>query len=205
MNHPSVRLSKTKTLLFSLLLLTAVLALSGCTLGIFDQVIPPEPVRVTNESGRAFSLLGICWEGHLLLHKAAADDVRQAVFPGKLLDGAESVRLVGITSENQVFVSEAEKVKGKDRLELKAVQPAVGEDMPLLSQIPPLDQWQTSRAKGQVSASFQGDTALHYRVFVLGRGTRLAPSDWNTQNEPVQVSWEENRGMTQSWLLLKAE
>ncbi|NLE69619.1 MAG: hypothetical protein GX611_05450, partial [Clostridiales bacterium] len=68
-----------------------------------------------------------------------------------------------------------------------------------------LDSWETARSGGKVSASFKADTPFHYQVYVLGRGTTLAPSGWDTGDAPVTVSWEENRGMTQSWLLLKAE
>lgn len=189
---------------FTLLILVAALALGGCSLGIFDRVIPREPIRVINESGTAFSVLGLYWEDHLLLHKAEGGDVYQAVFPGKLLAEVPSARMVGITRDLKVYVSGPVDIKGKDQLMIQSVQPLSG-DIPLLSGIPALDSWETARSGGKVSASFKADTPFHYQVYVLGRGTTLAPSGWDTRNAPVTVSWEENRGMTQSWLLLKAE
>lgn len=188
-----------------LLILAAALSLSGCSLGIFDQVVPKEPVRLQNETSTPFAFLGVYWEGHLLLHKASADDVRQAVFPGKLLEGVTSLRMLGITREQQVYVSEPEAIKGNSNLVFKAAQPIMDQAIPLLQGLPALNTWETARTGGQVSAVFRGDTPLHYRVFVLGRGTVLAPSEWATKDAPVTVSWEENRGMTQSWLLLKTE
>ena len=194
-----------RRLSLALLILAAALSLSGCSLGIFDQVIPKEPVRLQNETGTSFTFLGVYWEGHLLLHKASEDDVRQAVFPGKLLEGVSSLRMVGITREQQVYVSEPEAIKDKSNLVFKGAQPVMNQAIPFLQGVPALNTWETARTGGQVSAVFRADTPLHYQVFVLGRGTVLAPSAWGTQDAPVTVSWEENRGMTQSWLLLKTE
>ena len=177
--------------------------LLGSSLGLFDREIPDDPIRVINESGQQFQVLGLTWDHHLLLHRATDEEVRQAVFPGKLLEGVESLRVVGITRDHKVYVSESEAAKGKKQFVLQAAQPVTGDSMPLLSQLPSLEAWDTAREEGKVSAIFQADTGLVYRVFVLGRGNRLAPSDWETGNAAASVSWEESRGITQSWLLLK--
>ncbi len=196
---------KYRKLLMMIICLIMVTLLSACALNIFGQEMPIKPLRLENETGKDFAIMGLIWDQHILLYQSQSASTRQAVFPKALLEGADSLRLIGITKEQQLWLSAPLVLKGQETLHFKAAQ-LPGNALPVaLEQLPSLKAWQLAADKQQITASFQADTGLSYRIFVLGKGGSLSPSDWGSHQETVSASWEKGRGLPRGWLLLKAE
>ena len=185
------------------LILAAGLGALGVTLGIFSAQMPKNPVRVENESGQEYLTMGLLFEDKLLLQMPGSEPMRQAVFPGELLEGAERGQVVGISADGQAWLSPVETLEGKNRLPFQYSNLAAETDPALLRRLPGLSGWTLSTEANLRTAAFKGDTPLQYRVYLLGKGGRLSLSDWGSADAPVSASWEKGRGSPQSWLLLQ--
>ncbi len=191
-------------ILAAMLLLAGILGLTGIFFGLFGQELPKNPLRLQNQTGQTYVHMGIAWDGHLLVYNTGSEDMRQAVFPKELLAEAKTARMVGYTADGRMWLSSPTQVEDERKLAFQYANEANEEDSPLLRLLPALDGWSVAKKDGQVHASFSGDTPLRYRLWLLGKGNMLAASGWETDNNPVEASWEAGRGQAQSWLMFKA-
>ena len=192
-----------KFLLLLAAIVAALIIATGFMLRLFANEIPRDPLRVENKTGVAFSHMALFTNNQLIIQHSASEDVRQAVFPKVLLQGAGEAVIIGITKEGQVWQSPkvAVNTRGSQQFEY-AVQASNGV-VDGLGDLPSLLTWAMNEEGKQARAAFMANTGLSYQVVVLGKGSQLSLSDFGTQGTKVLASWERGRGPLMSWLVLK--
>lgn len=91
-----------KFLLLLAAIVAAIIIATGFMLRLFANEIPRDPLRVENKTGVAFSHMALFANNQLIIQHSASEDVRQAVFPKVLLQGAGEAAIIGITKEGQL-------------------------------------------------------------------------------------------------------
>lgn len=192
-----------KFLLLLAAIVAALIIATGFMLRLFANEIPRDPLRVENKTGVAFSHMALFANNQLIIQHSTSEDVRQAVFPKVLLQGAGEAVIIGITKEGQVWQSPKVAVNTRGSLQFEYAVQASNGVVDGLGDLPSLLTWAMNEEGKQARAAFMANTGLSYQVVVLGKGSQLSLSDFGTQGTKVLASWERGRGPLMSWLVLK--
>ncbi len=100
--------------------------------------------------------MGLLFEDKLLLQMPGSEPMRQAVFPGELLEGAERGQVVGISADGQAWLSPVETLEGKNRLPFQYSNLAAETDPALLRRLPGFSGWTLSTEGQPADSRLQG-------------------------------------------------
>ena len=192
-----------KFILLLLAIAAALIIAAGFTLRLFANEAPRDPLRVQNKTGVAFSHMAFLANNQLIIQHSESDDVRQAVFPKVLLQGAGEAVIIGITKDGQVWQSPPVAVNTRSSLQFEYAVQAGNGMVDGLGELPSLLTWAMDEEGKQARAAFMAGTDLSYQVVVLGKGSQLSLSEFGTQGAKVLASWERGRGPLMSWLVIK--
>ncbi|MGI6635783.1 MAG: conjugal transfer protein [Christensenellales bacterium] len=160
---------------------------------------------VTNKTNEQIVCVGISCGDKTIFNKTNGESF---YFPKKLIDNMDTIYIVAIVHDGHIAQSGKFSLKNNSNISITGIDnnkltlsTNTKENIDRLYHSLQLDNWQIKIEENLVEASYQEETDLKYKLYVLGKGGKLGMSDIGSDNEIVSASWEKPDSKLDSWIV----
>lgn len=161
-------------------------------------------LKIKNSSEEYFEYVGIVWEGHALICKS---DKRSYLVPKELTEKVDTVSVVGIKNDGELFSSGNFSLHNNKAVEISGVHSSeltlnIGtKKSKAKTSLPDIKNWTIKEDKTNVNSTFSCDTEYNYTLYVYGKGGILGVSDTLSKGKEAVASWEKPKSEKMAWVL----